>query len=198
MNKTVPISTFFFGSFPQRIEGETLPPNVFYLGMGGSCEIQGMRLVVFSVNGQKPEILSSVVDTTRLVMQNISPSSTLSSSSSSSSSRASTSRSWKETDVLMTDEWPSRVLNHVSESLINPSLSATFNGIDILTHVAQITRPRYHFVPHRQLYFERPPFFFDDLDAPSSPETIHHPCRFLSIAPVSNPSKEKVISSSLC
>ncbi len=48
----------------------------------------------------------------------------------------------------------------------------------ILTHLA----PRYHFVPHPTMYFERIPFT----------TRLGYVCRFLSIAAVDNTTKQKV------
>ncbi|CAK4025207.1 CWF19 1 [Lecanosticta acicola] len=90
-------------------------------------------------------------------------------------------KDFKDADLLITSDWPAEVRDgsHVSYAADPPT------GVEIISELCAILKPRYHFSTSSSV-FEREPFFHPQ--EPPQPTT-----RFISLAPLNNPNKYKAL-----
>ncbi len=92
---------------------------------------------------------------------------------------------FKGVDVLMTSPWPRGVFKYASPA---EGLDAETTGSSLVADLTLALRPRYHFSALEGVYYERLPYRNHKVLA----ESAKHATRFLGLAKVGNPAKQKV------
>jgi hypothetical protein len=98
-------------------------------------------------------------------------------------------------DIFLSKHWPTKVLNQLvgyvpfrcvslrlSRELPPEAKKSAEDGCPVLSEHLTRVAPRYHFVPHPSIYFERTPYA----------TTLTYVSRFFGVAPIDNATKQKV------
>lgn len=90
------------------------------------------------------------------------------------------------TDILVTNSWPSQIWSHSGIKMSNESpISSSEHCV---AELCSVLKPRYHFSPSEDVFYEREPFFHLDDEGRPNNESI---TRFLSLAAYGNDAKQK-------
>jgi hypothetical protein len=184
--KQVPLPTYFIAGANEDkyLPGtrEQLAPNLFYLGRFGIARLRGLRIAYVSGQFARADADRSTflrTDFESLV-----------------STWASDVR--RGVDILLTNEWPRHVLSDVPADALPPSVAADI-GVDGVVPVVRTLKPRYHIVASTAtddtsgaggLFYLRPPYANR---ASLNDFGRTHVTRFVSLAPVDNPGKQKFV-----
>ncbi|KAK9884169.1 hypothetical protein WA026_005125 [Henosepilachna vigintioctopunctata] len=179
-SKKVPLPTYILGPnkvehldlFPQ--EDEELCPNVFYLGKRGLfTNSKGLRIAYISgISKSSPnepynyneQDISELFD---LCIRG--------------------NPAFRGVDLLLTAQWPANILTGVNKKEeITPMYSS-----ELPSWLIMKLKPRYVISGLEGIYYERPPFRIPSLGDHDS--TVEISSRFLGLARVNNPKKEKWI-----
>ena len=159
-------------AFAPPYVGPTLPVNVFRIGRGDG----GMGMETIS----------------RLTVAYVNTCSTCSGDSSEFDSlKAMTSAAaYRGCDVLLSDDWPKDMHHFIEESEyqeLQTAIGPGFLGLGspLVSNVAVLVRPRYHFSVGRGAFFQRSPY-----RNVTDPPNVSPVTRFIGLAPVSG-SKDK-------
>jgi len=87
-------------------------------------------------------------------------------------------------DILLTSQWPAEVTN---QTTVVPETIKSLISSPLISQLALVAKPRYHFCGMEGIHFERAPYRNHKVLAESS----QHTTRFISLAQVGNPEKKK-------
>eukprot|EP01133_Synstelium_polycarpum_P007653 gene7653-8957_t len=180
---TAPIPTYFIANTPRDLSyladladaSGKVAENIIYLGKTGIREISGLNIAYLSGSVSHPvkDNQDSPLDPsiTKLDIEEIKQESL-----------------GKPIDILLTNQWPRGVLNHLSTNLFPKYLqtqgsnAATIMGMDGIKEIVKSLSPFYHFSKGQE-YYQRLPYV----------NARNAVTKFLSLAPVYNEKKEKYI-----
>jgi hypothetical protein len=91
-------------------------------------------------------------------------------------------------DILLTTTWPKSI--RTGSKIPIPDDSTEPVGGDHIADLCAALKPRYHFSPSAEFFYEREPFFH--APSPDAPE-FKPVTRFISLAPHGNPKKQKAL-----
>ncbi|XP_067003208.2 CWF19-like protein 1 [Anabrus simplex] len=173
----VPIPTYILGPnspeqavlYPDK-SGDEICPNVSYLGKRGLFSgLSGVKLAYVSgIEGPSDQIQEHTyaindVTTVRDICVRGQP-------------------SFRGVDILATSTWPAGIMNlDERKGLPEP------RGSSLLSWLAVHIKPRYHFCAREGFFYERRPYG----NHSKSGDTAEHATRFIALAKVGNPNKEK-------
>lgn len=182
--RQVPLPTYFIAGphEDKYLPGtrEQLAPNLFYLGRFGIARLRGLRIAY--VSGQFARADADRSSFLRTDFESL------------VSTWASDVR--RGVDILLTNEWPRNVLVGVPADALPPNVAANADlGVDGVATVARTLKPRYHFAAtgaaDEPLFYLRPPYEANRASINDFGRT--HVTRFVSLAPVDNPTKQKFV-----
>jgi diadenosine tetraphosphate (Ap4A) HIT family hydrolase len=182
--RSVPLPTYFIAGphEDKYLPGtrEQLAPNLFYLGRFGIARLRGLRIAY--VSGQ---FACADADRSSFLRTDF---------ESLVSTWASDVR--RGVDILLTNEWPRHLLVGVPPDALPPNVAANADlGVDGVATVARTLKPRYHFAAtgaaDEPLFYLRPPYEANRASINDFGRT--HVTRFVSLAPVDNPAKQKFV-----
>ena len=170
-----PISTYLMGPtspgdvsiFEEKAEGEELGPNLTYLGPRGVLSAAN-GLAIAYLGGQESERRSELTFDVDSVQELCIP--------------ATANLQFQGVDVLLTHSWPASVTKWGPKPQSDPP-----DGSALISQVATILKPRYHFASHSELHYERPPYRNHKVLKEGPAQCT----RFISLAPVANATKSK-------
>ncbi|XP_033638777.1 CWF19-like protein 1 [Asterias rubens] len=179
--ETAPMPVFILGpnkqenmKFIQDVKGCELCENITYLGKKGIFSgASGLQIAYLSGTEQKDQTIQEPSDFNKadidaLAVPLISDS------------------KFKGVDVLMTSPWPRGVFKYASTA---EGLDAETTGSSLIADLVLALRPRYHFSALEGAYYERLPYRNHKVLA----ESAKHATRFLGLAKVGNPAKQKYL-----
>jgi hypothetical protein len=182
----VPLPTYFIAGATRtsicRARASNWRPNLFYLGRFGIARLRGLRIAY--VSGQFARADADRSSFLRTDFESL------------VSTWASDVR--RGVDILLTNEWPRHVLADVPADALPPSVAADI-GVDGVVAVVRTLKPRYHFAASAAaddtsgaggLFYLRPPYANR---ASLNDFGRTHVTRFVSLAPVDNPGKQKFV-----
>ena len=88
-------------------------------------------------------------------------------------------------DILLTSDWPKGITNNLHQPPV--SVDDLKLGSALVSRLALLSRPRYHFSGLHGEYYERPPY----RNHQSGSEVSKHVTRFIALAKVANKEKKK-------
>ncbi|KAL3285574.1 hypothetical protein HHI36_000104 [Cryptolaemus montrouzieri] len=177
--KKVPLPTYVLGPnkddhlalYPQ--EDEELCPNVFYLGKRGIfTNSKGLRIAYISGIGSLDSREaynyngSDITELFDLCVRG--------------------NPAFRGVDILLSSQWPTNIRNNLDKNATQP-----MNSSELTSWLIMKLKPRYVVSGLEGSYYERPPFRIPSLGDHDS--TLEISCRFIGLARVDNPNKEKWI-----
>lgn len=174
----VPVPTYILGPNKEKhleyysdINGCEMCPNVSYLGRRGILTSSGLKIAYVSGReGSGNDITFSEKDA--IAVRDI-------------AYKSRGKSNFTGVDVLLTSEWPKNVTNFDE----NKNAPDSSTGSQHVSWLACQLKPRYHFSGLRDIFYERPPYTNHN---PSGEGNVH--CtRFIALAKVGNPNKNKWI-----
>lgn len=174
----VPVPTYILGPNKEKhleyysdINGCEMCPNVNYLGKRGILTSNGLKIAYVSgCEGSGSDVTFSEKDA--VAVRDI-------------AYKSRGKSNFLGVDVLLTSEWPKNITNLDGNKNVPDSSSGS-------QHLAWLTcqlKPRYHFSGLRDVFYERPPY----ANYNPSEEGDSHCTRFIALAKVGNPGKNKWI-----
>jgi len=159
------------GCFPD-LEGAELCENVVYLGRQGAfTNNEGLKIAYLSGVQNPDPLLARDHNYSLQSLQNLE-----------ASLRWDDSR-YTGVDILLTSDWPKGISNKSTPS----SIYDQEVGSSIVSRIALLSRPRYHFAGLHGEHYERVPY----RNHQSGAEMARHVTRFISLAKVGNKEKKK-------
>ncbi|XP_029283861.1 LOW QUALITY PROTEIN: CWF19-like protein 1, partial [Cottoperca gobio] len=177
--KKAPIHTYILGAASQdtaksfsSAEGGELADNITYLGRRGVFTgVSGLQIAYVSGREALQEPAPAHCFTSKDLSALVAP---LTSSS-----------KFRGVDILLTSQWPRGVWHYGN----NPEVNTKFCGSSSVAKLADHLKPRYHFAALEGAHYERPPFRNHVI----LQENAQHVSRFIALATVNNPAKQKYL-----
>uniref|UniRef100_T1JGW9 Small ribosomal subunit protein uS17 n=1 Tax=Strigamia maritima TaxID=126957 RepID=T1JGW9_STRMM len=170
-----PVATYILGpntkeleNFYPNTEVEELCPNIMYLGRKGVLTGPSkLKLMYLSgIEGRKSSSNHFTADDIKTLER-----------------LAEYENSLKGVDILITSQWP----KGVSKYVMPPQRNVDENGSQLISQLARIVTPRYHFCGLENVHYERLPYRNHRILS----ESAKHVTRFLSLGKVGNSQKQK-------